>query len=86
MIELTKNEVKDILTAYADNELTDPEKIAFIEQLIETDPEVRFEYMVQQQAKKFALRIRSTVSCPGNLKSSILAKIKSQYESSPRHH
>ena len=76
MSELTKNEVKDILTAYADNELTDPAKIAFIEQLIETDPEVRFEYMVQQQAKKFALRIRSTVSCPGNLKSSILDKIK----------
>jgi len=59
-------------TAYADNELTDGPEIATLTRIIETDPDVRREYLTQIRMKRLAAKLKYTATTPDAVRDRIM--------------
>lgn len=69
---------KELITAYLDNELRDESLKDEIKHLIDSDPEYKFEYQIQNLVKKIAQEKYKRQQAPEHLKRRILNQIESE--------
>lgn len=69
---------KELITAYLDNELRDESLKDEIKQLIDVDPEYKYEYQVQNLVKRIAQEKYKRQQAPEHLKRRILNQITSE--------